>query len=145
MQKIQREALIMDILIKNATIVDGSGKPSFQGDLVVGGQCGISAAPIDDRYREDVKGTVGMLVPPKASMPWEAFSTFASYLEFTEKHPPAVNVAPLVGQGMIRAAVLGYSGEGHWFFEPDRLQAYNKAAAGLAWERTLDFLERSSI
>jgi carboxymethylenebutenolidase len=35
-----------------------------------------------------------------------------------------------------------YSGAGHWFFEPDRLQAYNQAAASLAWERTLAFLRR---
>lgn len=34
-----------------------------------------------------------------------------------------------------------YSGTGHWFFEPDRPDAYNAAAAALAWERTLDFLK----
>jgi carboxymethylenebutenolidase len=37
-----------------------------------------------------------------------------------------------------------YSGTGHWFFEPDRTQSYNQAAASLAWDRTLAFL-RSSI
>jgi carboxymethylenebutenolidase len=37
-----------------------------------------------------------------------------------------------------------YPGTGHWFFEPDRPQAYNEAAARLAWDRTLDFLKRSS-
>jgi carboxymethylenebutenolidase len=37
-----------------------------------------------------------------------------------------------------------YSDTGHWFFEPDRLQAYNPAAASLAWDRTLAFLKRSS-
>ena len=36
-----------------------------------------------------------------------------------------------------------YSGTGHWFFEPDRTNAYNKAAASLAWERTLAFLKNS--
>jgi carboxymethylenebutenolidase len=37
-----------------------------------------------------------------------------------------------------------YSGTGHWFFEPDRSQAFNQAAASLAWDRTLAFLRRSS-
>jgi carboxymethylenebutenolidase len=37
-----------------------------------------------------------------------------------------------------------YSGTGHWFFEPDRSQAYNQAAASLAWDRTLAFLKHSS-
>ena len=34
-----------------------------------------------------------------------------------------------------------YPGTGHWFAEPDRTDAFNKAAADLAWERTLAFLE----
>ena len=35
-----------------------------------------------------------------------------------------------------------YSGTGHWFFEPDRVDAYNREAATLAWERTLTFLRQ---
>ena len=35
-----------------------------------------------------------------------------------------------------------YGGTGHWFFEPDRSDAYNQAAASLAWDRTLAFLKR---
>jgi len=36
-----------------------------------------------------------------------------------------------------------YSDTGHWFFERDRLGAYNQEAASLAWERTLTFLTSS--
>ncbi len=35
-----------------------------------------------------------------------------------------------------------YSGTGHWFFEPERPDAFNEAAAQLAWERTLEFLRQ---
>lgn len=33
-----------------------------------------------------------------------------------------------------------YNGAGHWFFEPDRADAFNQEAADLAWERTIAFL-----
>jgi carboxymethylenebutenolidase len=36
-----------------------------------------------------------------------------------------------------------YPGTGHWFFEPDRSEAYHPVAAALAWERTLTFLRSS--
>lgn len=34
-----------------------------------------------------------------------------------------------------------YEDTGHWFFEPDRPDAYHPTAAQLAWERTLAFLK----
>jgi carboxymethylenebutenolidase len=37
-----------------------------------------------------------------------------------------------------------YPDTGHWYFEPDRVDVYNEAAAKLAWERTIAFLRRSS-
>lgn len=40
------------------------------------------------------------------------------------------------------ATFYRYPSTGHWFFEPDRPETYNKEAAELAWERTLDFLKR---
>ena len=39
------------------------------------------------------------------------------------------------------ATFYRYLGVGHWFCEPDRPDAYNPAAARLAWERTVTFLK----
>ncbi len=73
----------------------------------------------------------------------------ASYLgHFAEKdeYEPAANVDELeesLRQAGRPVTFHRYSGTGHWFFEPDRRKAYHPAAADLAWERTLAFLEGS--
>jgi carboxymethylenebutenolidase len=68
------------------------------------------------------------------------------FAENDEFEPPS-NVGQLE-ESLMRAGrpvtFYQYSGTGHWFFEPDRVQAYNPAAANLAWDRTLAFLKRSS-
>lgn len=38
-----------------------------------------------------------------------------------------------------------YPGTSHWFFEKDRPDAYNEAAARLAWKRTKEFLNSTLI
>jgi carboxymethylenebutenolidase len=38
-----------------------------------------------------------------------------------------------------------YPGTGHWFFERDREGAYHRAAADLAWERTLGLLSNTLL
>jgi carboxymethylenebutenolidase len=70
----------------------------------------------------------------------------AAYLgHFAENDPfePQAGVDKLAGY--IRrlehpVTFYRYPGTTHWFFEPDRPE-YNKAAADLAWERTLTFLQ----
>lgn len=41
------------------------------------------------------------------------------------------------------ATFYRYQGVGHWFFEPDRVEAHNEATAKLAWERTVAFLSEN--
>jgi carboxymethylenebutenolidase len=75
-------------------------------------------------------------------------ASHAAYLgHFAENDPyePPANVDHL--EETLRRAgrpvtFYRYPGTGHWFCEPDRVDAYNRAAAALAWERTLDFLRR---
>lgn len=74
----------------------------------------------------------------------------ASFLgHFAENDPyePQTNVNEL--EEALRSAgrpvtFYQYPETGHWFFEPDRVDAFDEAAAKLAWERTLAFLRGHS-
>ena len=74
-------------------------------------------------------------------------AAYLGHFAENDEFEPQSNVDNL-GESLRRAGrpvtFYVYSGTGHWFFEPDRSQAYNQAAASLAWDRTLAFLKRSS-
>lgn len=74
----------------------------------------------------------------------------ASYLgHFAENDPfePLSSVEHLI-ESLERAGrpvtIHIYPNTGHWFFEPDRADAYNESAAKLAWARTITFLEQTN-
>jgi carboxymethylenebutenolidase len=70
----------------------------------------------------------------------------AAYLcHFAENDPfePAESVAELerdLKDAGTQATFYTYPGTTHWFFEANRPDAYDPAAAALAWERTIAFL-----
>jgi carboxymethylenebutenolidase len=72
--------------------------------------------------------------------------TLASFLgHFAERdeYESAENVRKLETQlknAGRQADFITYPGTGHWFFESDRLDAYEPRAAAEAWRRTIDFL-----
>ena len=41
------------------------------------------------------------------------------------------------------AEIIIYPGAGHWFFESDRPDAYLPKAAAQAWERTIEFFNKT--
>ncbi|UCF93484.1 MAG: amidohydrolase family protein [Desulfobacterales bacterium] len=77
---------------------------------VVVGQCGFSPAPLREATRESVVRQVAALLggvgPP---LPWDQWSNFGEYLGYLEQIGISPNVVPLVGQGVVRAAVMGYT------------------------------------
>lgn len=157
----------MRILIKNGSIIDGSGAEAFKADIlivddtiaevaeninteadkvidaagktvvpgfidvhshadvslpifptadsllmqgvttVVPGNCGLSPAPLSDFSRDEFMASMNDGDGPK--LPDNEWSTFGEYLDYLEKIGISPNVLPLVGQGAIRAAVMGFS------------------------------------
>lgn len=60
-----------------------------------------------------------------------------------DDYEPEAGVVALeeaLGQAGRPVTIHRYPGAGHWFFEPDRSDAYDDEAAQLAWDRTLAFL-----
>ncbi len=75
---------------------------------VLTGHCGVSPAPLAEATRKEVEA---MMADPTLKLPFEKWSTFASFIDYLEETKTSTNVAALVGQGMIRSAVMGYSAE----------------------------------
>lgn len=70
------------------------------------GNCGISAAPVNPKYKELL---VKYCDPYYACVPlpydWE---TFGEYLDAVEEHHPVLNTAALAGHGALRIAAAGF-------------------------------------
>ena len=72
-------------------------------------------------------------------------AAYLGHFAETDDYEPASEVRSL--EEALRAAgrpvtFHTYAGTGHWFFEPDRSDAYHEPAAKLAWERTVAFLKK---
>lgn len=73
-------------------------------------------------------------------------AAFLGHFAETDEFQPETEVAALASA--LRAAgrpvtFHQYKGTGHWFFEPDRSDAYRRDAAELAWKRTVAFLKET--
>ncbi|MCA9937040.1 MAG: dienelactone hydrolase family protein [Anaerolineales bacterium] len=70
-------------------------------------------------------------------------AAYLGHFAANDPYEPEAEVNRL--EAALRAAgrpvtICRYAGTGHWFFEPDRTDAYDAPAAALAWARTLAFL-----
>jgi carboxymethylenebutenolidase len=75
--------------------------------------------------------------------PRAADTAFLGHFAGQDEWEPRENVEALraaLEQAGRTATFHFYDGTGHWFFEADRPDAYRRAAAELAWQRTLTFL-----
>lgn len=72
------------------------------------GQCGASPAPLLPATRELVTAATASADTP---LPWDEWSSFGSYLDYLRKIGLSINVVPLVGQGAVHSAVMGFSAD----------------------------------
>ncbi len=73
------------------------------------GQCGLSPAPLFAETRGEVVSALGgFFAGVGGQMPWDRWAGFGDFLDFLSHQGIALNVVPLVGQGTIRAGVMGF-------------------------------------
>ena len=72
----------------------------------VGGNCGFTAAPLSPGTADALKRYTAFITPP-TGVNWN-WQTFAQYLDAVRDSKPPTNLAPLVGQGTVRIAVMGF-------------------------------------
>ena len=78
----------------------------------VAGQCGLTPAPLLTESREEVvTALTGFFGDFVKDVPWKEWASAGDYLQFLTDQGISLNLVPLVGQGIIRAAVMGF-GEG---------------------------------
>jgi N-acyl-D-amino-acid deacylase len=70
------------------------------------GQCGNTLAPLLDETRGQV---IAAFERRGRELPWDQWSTFESYLDYLKGMGFSMNLVPLVGQGTVRAAVMGFA------------------------------------
>ena len=73
------------------------------------GNCGSSAAPITEKYKEALKERMRGRTLGKVEIDWLSLS---EWLERVEKKGIGINIAPYIGHGTVRACVMGREGEG---------------------------------
>lgn len=88
------------------------------------GNCGVSAAPVDDRWRELTARQLWDYGFP-VELTW---STYAEYLDGLERRGVGVNVVPLVGHSTVRLATLGFEERPPTPAELERMRAHVEEA-----------------
>ncbi|MBI4831907.1 MAG: amidohydrolase family protein [Candidatus Lindowbacteria bacterium] len=88
---------------------------------MVTGNCGASPAPVNHAFVDQL-ATYWDCICPREGLSWN-WSTMAEFLSHLETLRPSVNVAQLVGHGVVRVNVMGFNRRGA---SRDELRAMRK-------------------
>ncbi|MBN2205190.1 MAG: D-aminoacylase [Thermoleophilia bacterium] len=72
----------------------------------VTGNCGMGAAPVVERFKDDLLREWDYYWGAQVSWEWKSF---AGYLRAIEAQGTAINIAPLVGHGALRIGAMGFA------------------------------------
>ena len=70
------------------------------------GNCGGSAAPLDDLMKQEMNKTTRLIAEAELELDW---STMKEYVNRLDRQGVAVNVVPLVGHANIRVSAMGFA------------------------------------
>jgi N-acyl-D-amino-acid deacylase len=88
----------------------------------VNGNCGFSAAPVDPSTVGLVRRYVEGFIAPEQGVPWN-WQSLGEYLDTIAQAQLAINIAPLIGHGALRAAAMGYEQRAPSAAELDTMKA----------------------
>jgi N-acyl-D-amino-acid deacylase len=88
----------------------------------INGNCGFSAAPIDPATVGLVRRYVEGFIAPEQGVSWN-WRSLGQYLDSIAQTQLAINIAPLIGHGALRAAVMGYEQRAPTAAELERMKA----------------------
>jgi N-acyl-D-amino-acid deacylase len=88
----------------------------------VNGNCGFSAAPVHPSTLGLVRQYVEGFIAPEQGVPWN-WRSLGEYLDSIARAQLAINIAPLIGHGALRAAAMGYEQRAPSAAELDTMKA----------------------
>jgi N-acyl-D-amino-acid deacylase len=88
----------------------------------VNGNCGFSAAPVHPSTVGLVRQYVEGFIAPEQGVPWN-WQSLGEYLDSIAHARLAINIAPLIGHGALRAAAMGYEQRAPSTAELDTMKA----------------------
>ena len=136
--------LAMADITAAATVLSRQATPTERGLAVVGFSLGANYALEFSTTDPDLVHSVVLFYGTGAGDFSRSRAEYLGHFAEADDYEPQSEVSAL--EESLRSAgrpamFYHYEGAGHWFFEPDRPEAFDPAAADLAWERTLAFLK----
>jgi carboxymethylenebutenolidase len=136
------EAKAMTQVGAAATYLEGRARPGGIG--VIGFSMGAGLAlPYSKNDPERVRAVVVFYGTRRADYARSKAAYLGHFAQSDEFEPKAeVDTLKIALRAAGRPVTFHtYKGTGHWFFEPDRVDAYDEKSAKKAWERTVAFLK----